>query len=130
MLRYTMTRIKGPIESLAEVQQLVAEGRIEFTRSARDDLAAHFLTARSGKAKAIQAFAALSSDDYDHSVHLPNPPAKCDIYGLYFESVQWYIKFYTDNDCEPPYDPYLQVVSFHEERGSFLLTARRKVVLP
>jgi hypothetical protein len=26
--------------------------------------------------------------------------------------------------------PYLQLVSLHEERGIFLLTARRKVVLP
>ena len=72
---------------------------------------------------------ALTPDDYDHSVRLPNPPADCDVYGIQLDDVQWYIKFYTDVDVDPPHDGFLQVVSFHKERSTFTLEARRKLVL-
>ena len=124
-----MTRIKGPVEALNEVLRLVSHGEVRFTRTSRDDLAAAFTTAKNGKAKALAILGALTPDDYDHSVRLPNPPADCDVYGIQLDDVQWYIKFYTDVDVDPPHDGFLQVVSFHKERSTFTLEARRKLVL-
>ncbi len=112
-----MARIKGPVEALNGVLRLVSHGEVAFS------------TAKNCKAKSLAILRALTPDDSDHSVRLPNPPANCDLYGIQLDDVQWHIKFSTDVDVDPPHDGFLQVVSFHKERSTFTLEARRKLVL-
>jgi hypothetical protein len=127
-----VTYPKGPVESLAGLQQLAASGRVEFFKtSARDHLKAKYGTEQAGVARAIQILGSLTGNDYEHSRHLPNPPADADVYGVECDGEQWYIKFYVDVDIRPPHDEILKVVSFHPERFTNPpMTKRRKVVLP
>jgi hypothetical protein len=127
-----VTNIVGPVEDLIEAQELVAHGRVEFFKtSARIPLADKYGDQRKGLKRAVQIFGALTADDYEHTRHLPNPPADADVYGIGCDDEQWYVKFYVDVDIRPPHDEIVKVVSFHPERfEKVLLARRRKVVLP
>ena len=128
-----MDEIPGPVADLSEVQKLVAKRRTQFVQtSARFPLRDKYGDERTGLARAAAIFAALTAKDYEHSRHLPNPPADADVYGVECDGEQWYIKFYLDVDLRPPHDEIVQVVSFHPERfiKKNAMTKRRKVVLP
>jgi hypothetical protein len=135
-----MTRIKGPVLPIADVQALVARRCWALSSTARKDLVAHFGSFPEAARAAQLLLSTLTSSDYDHSVHLPNPPADCDVYGITTITpnptppptdieTPWYIKFYEDVEATPPYDEFLNVVSFHDDRPPGLL-ARRKVKYP
>jgi hypothetical protein len=121
----------GPLEDLAEVHRLAEAGRVEFFKtSARDHLRAKYGDERSGTRRAVAMLLSLTSSDYEHSRHLPNPPTQADVYGIECDGEQWYIKFFTDVDLRPPHDSILKVISFHPERFTNpAMTRRRKVVL-
>jgi len=122
----------GPFETFTEVKGLIDAGAVDFSSTARKDLEAHYGTKPQGVRRALEMLRQLQAGDYNHSEHLPNPPADCDVYGMNCDNVQWYIKFFVDVEFDPPYKTVLYVVSFHEERsqGKTPLKARRKVVLP
>ena len=127
-----MTRLPGPVEAFTEVQRLVSEQRIQFTATSRADLGAKYGTAASGLRRAQQMLQMLQADDYDHSVHLPNPPADADVYGFECDGEQWYVKLYIDVEFEPPHEAFLAIVSFHTERLKKVapLLKRRKMRSP
>jgi hypothetical protein len=126
-----MTRIPGPVEEFAEVQQLIRAKRVYFSTTSRNDLAAKYGGVRQGVTRASAILTTLEPGDYDHSVRLPNPPADADVYGLQCDDEQWYLKFYTDVEFDAPYDSFLSVISFHIEREKKnQLMRRRKVDLP
>jgi hypothetical protein len=125
-----VTSKKGPVEDLAEAQKLVAAGRVEFFKtSARLPLAAKYGDERKGVKRAMEIFATLGKADYEHTRHLPNPPATCDVYGVECDGEQWYVKFYVDVDVRPPHDEIVRVVSFHPERFEKVKMARRRKVV-
>ena len=146
-----MTRIPGPKVDFTDVAASVVSSTYMLSSTARKDLTNHFGTFNQASKAAHTIFTKLTSGDYDHSVHLPNPPADCDVYGLTTvettstpppstqpphdtntnaDVVDWYIKFYEDVSHNPPYNFMLQVVSFHVERQTPRLKAKRRVTYP